>query len=89
MLIDGKLTQDGRGKEHTGIGTFINVDGAIWIFYPVDLSCEDKYVGYVVSSDNTSYHVVTLELLDDKVHMSIRKIRKDRGINKVKRSTWL
>lgn len=64
----------------SGIGTDIVVDNCIWAFYPVDLSAtkKKKYIGYIICPKGYVYHVLNNLLLDRKIHLWIRKVRKDR-----------
>jgi hypothetical protein len=62
-----------------GIGIDLVVDNCLWAFYPVDLSCKGKYIGYAICPKGVSYHVLRNLYLDKKVHLWLRKIRKDRN----------
>lgn len=77
-----ECTQLKKQTKSFGIGTDMQVGDDIWAFYPVDLSDEGKYIGYIVSPERVSYHVIRHLLLDKVVHLWIRKIRKDRGMTR-------
>lgn len=75
MKLKGTVAEK---QDTTGIGIALISDEKIWTIYPVDLSCEGKYVGYAFGPDGKSYHVIEMGFNNNVIEATVRKIRKDR-----------
>jgi hypothetical protein len=68
-----------------GIGTDLRLsNGAIMAYYPIDLTCKGKYLGYTICNGVSCHVLKGSHSKGDCVILFLRKVRKDRTTKRPK-----